>query len=98
MTGDISCSVSLGSAYWGPGVVIASGVNSTTNKEFIAYANMNGSAWLVIRAYANQGQGNMLYPFSDFIGKTITKANFMASSSHFKLAAGLTYELWGVRK
>ena len=98
MTNNVSCFVALGSASWGAGVVSASNVNGTTNKEFIAYVNMNGLAWLVIRAYTNQNQGNMLHPFSDFIGKTITKADFMATSAQWKLAAGLTYELWGVRK
>ena len=98
MTKDVSCHVYIGSACWAAGVVSASPAQSTTNKEFVAYANTNGSAWLATRAYTNHGQGHMLYPFSDFIGKTITYVDFMASSAHLKLAAGLTYELWGVRK
>lgn len=98
MTVNVSCHVTLGSVFWAAGVVSAQEEKYTGNREFIAYADMNGSAWLAVRISENENRGPMMRPFSDFIGKTITKADFMSAAAHFKLAAGLTYELWGVRK
>lgn len=98
MTANVSCHATLGSVFWAAGVVSAQAEKYTNHREFIAYANTNGSAWLAVRESANANRGPMIRPFSDFIGKTITKAEFMSASAHLKLAAGLTYELWGVRK
>ena len=97
MTSDVTCHVAIGDAGW-TNILSARDISQTFSKEAIAYSDMNGSAWIAIRESYNNNKGPMLRPFKDFIGKTITTVGFLAANAQHRLLAGLTYELWGVRK
>lgn len=97
MASDVTCYVTIGDAAW-KNILSARDISQTFSKETIAYSDMNGSAWMAVRETHANNRGPMNRPFSDFVGKTITSAYFNAANAQHKLSAGLTYELWGVRK
>jgi hypothetical protein len=97
MTSTLQCHISVGSWWWA-GITGVS--NSSHKAAAVAYANMAGPAFAAVNpGTGNTRYGNMLYLFGDdYVGQTITRANFNAAGSNNLLGAGLTYELWGVRK
>lgn len=97
MTSTVSCHISVGSWWWA-GVT---GVSQSSHKAAaVAYANMDGPAFAAVNpGTGNTRYGNALYLFGDdHVGQTITRADFNAANAQHRLGAGLTYELWGVRK